>query len=152
MLNLLANAGKDSLCQNRADLHFLANLWYCITKIWYLEMALPLFPPPNRPLTSVLLNQPVYRWQATLHMAFWLDWRALVTYGQNFGPRASVNCTGLELAYFVHITSCISVLENANFLMIEHLFPIIFNRLNMADISGRFCLCLWIWICIYFRE
>lgn len=61
-----------------------------------------------------------------------------MSHGQNSGTRTSVNCTGLVLVYFVHITNCISVLENANFLMIEHLFPIIFNRLNMAAISGLF--------------
>lgn len=49
-----------------------------------------------------------------------------------------MNCSGLVLGYFVRNTHCILALENANFLMIEHLFPIIFNRLNMAAISGPF--------------
>lgn len=65
-----------------------------------------------------------------------------MSHGQNGGSQASVNCTGSVLVYFVHISNCISVLENANFLMIEHLFPIIFNRFNMAAITGPFCLCL----------
>lgn len=61
-----------------------------------------------------------------------------MSHGQKFGTQSSVNCTGLVLVYFVYITNWILVQENANFLMTEHLFPIIFNRLSMAVISGPF--------------
>lgn len=59
-----------------------------------------------------------------------------MSHGQKSGTRTSVNCTWLVLVYLVHDTICVSVLENSNFLMIEHLFPIILNRLKMAAISG----------------
>lgn len=58
-----------------------------------------------------------------------------MSHGQNFG-HLSVNCSGLVRGCFVYFTLCILVLEMANFLMIERLFPIILNRLNMASIFG----------------
>ncbi len=73
-----------------------------------------------------------------VEIPFTFHWRVLMSHGQNSDTRASVNCTGLVPVYFVHIAKCTSVLENANFLIIEYLFPIIFNRLNMAAISGPF--------------
>lgn len=71
-------------------------------------------------------------------LMYWFHWRDLISHDQNSGTRASVNCTGLVLVYFVHISNCISVLENINVLIIEHLFPIIFNRLKVEAISGPF--------------
>lgn len=93
----------------------------------------------------------------------WFHWRVLMSHGQNSGTWASVNCTGLVLVYFVHITNCISVLENANFLIIEHLFPIVLigwiwqlsPDLLFVSLKLEFSSCIskvqvaWTWLCCH---